>query len=631
MTKSEIQKLLKSVENVRVGVIGDFALDIYYNIDKNTGEHSLETGKPVFYGSSIISHLGAAGNIVNNIVSLGVKDISVFGFIGDDVLGRELSYQLNNKNVDTQSLITINEDWETYAYMKPTERKEEDSRLDFGSSNQPNQSQLKILLENLKSKIMDLDVLIVNQQFVTPMIDAKALQMLNDIILMNPDCKVFGDLRKDFDKLSRGTLKVNSVLISNLLGINLFDEKDSKVCIARAKEAQKLIDNPLFMTRGENGLIYIENDEVTTVPGIYLTGDIDNLGLGNTCISAFATCMGSGASVLDSMEIANLAYAIIVKRIRQTGTASPEEILKLAEDSYYNYDLALAHDPRKARYLEDTEIEIIDEIPNNLVIKNVIFDHDGTISSLREGWEFVMHAVMMQEICGDQISNLPTDEYNRLSIKCEKFINDTTGIQTIVQMEGLRNIVKEEGYVRESEVKSAPEYKAIFLNQLMITVNDRIKKYENGERTIHDFSILGGPDILEALRERGLNLFLASGTDEENVILEANALGYGEMFNGGIFGSKGNEIGDAKKIVINRIIEKGQCEGKNLIVIGDGPVEIIEGRRVGALCIGVASDEIRRHGINYKKRTRLIRAGAQIVIPDFSQLDQLLKIIFNDE
>ncbi len=630
MISSEIQKLLKSVENVRVGVIGDFALDIYYDLDQNTGEYSLETGKPVLYGSSIKSHLGAAGNIVNNIASLGVKDISVFGFIGDDVLGRELMFQLNQKNVNTKDLITMPEGWETYAYIKPIERKQEVSRLDFGSSNETDEVQISALLEKLNSKIKNLDVLIINQQFVNPMIDEKALNLLNDIIKENPDCNVFGDLRKDCDKLSRGTLKVNSVAISQLLGIELFDEKDSEVCINRALEAQKLIGNPLFMTRGENGLIFIENDNVTTVPGIYLTGDVDNLGLGNTCISAFAACLGSGASVLDSLEIANLAYAIIVKRIRQTGTASPEEILKLADESYYNYDLALAHDQRKANYIEGTDIEIVDKIPENLIIKNIIFDHDGTISSLREGWEFVMHAVMIEEICGDQVSNLPTDEYNRLSLKCEKFINDTTGIQTIVQMEGLRDIVIDEGFISASDVKSAPEYKAIFLNRLMLSVNDRIKKFENGERTIHDFSILGGPDILKALEKRGLTLFLASGTDEDNVIIEANALGYGSMFNGGIFGSKGNEIGDAKKIVINRIIEKGHCEGKKLIVIGDGPVEIIEGRRVGALCIGVASDEIRRHGINYSKRTRLIRAGAHIVIPDFSQLDQLLKIIFKD-
>ena len=92
MTESEIQNLLKSLENVRIGVIGDFALDINYDLNQNTGENSIETGKPVLYGTSIKSYPGAAGNIVNNIISLNVKNVSVFGFIGDDILGRELLY-----------------------------------------------------------------------------------------------------------------------------------------------------------------------------------------------------------------------------------------------------------------------------------------------------------------------------------------------------------------------------------------------------------------------------------------------------------------------------------------------------------------------------------------------------------
>ena len=208
------------------------------------------------------------------------------------------------------------------------------------------------------------------------------------------------------------------------------------------------------------------------------------------------------------------------------------------------------------------------------------------------------------------------------------FEGDTTGIQTIVQMHGLKKIVLEEGIIEKSKVKSGEEYKKIFLDKIMVSVNDRIKKFKKGERHLNDFSILGSVKMLNELKDRGLTLFLASGTDEENVIMEAMDLGYGKLFNGGIFGSKGNEIGDAKRIVINRIIKSGKCEGQNLMVIGDGPVEIIEGRRVGAFCIGVASDEIRRYGINHKKRTRLIRAGAHLVIPDFSQYNQLLNVIF---
>ncbi len=288
----------------------------------------------------------------------------------------------------------------------------------------------------------------------------------------------------------------------------------------------------------------------------------------------------------------------------------------------------LAKDPRKAKYIEGSEIEIVEKLPDNLDIQNVILDHDGTISTLREGWEIVMHQVMMEVICGSKIDQLSTEEYNRISKKCEKFIDDTTGIQTIVQMQGLRELVIEEGLVPEDEVKSAAEYKAIYLDRLMISVNDRIDRLKKDERNFYDFTIQGAKELLKALREMGLTLYLASGTDEENVVIEANALGYGDVFNGGIRGSKGNEIGDAKRIVINRIIEEGNCVGNNLMVIGDGPVEIIEGRKVGALCIGVASDEIRRHGINYSKRTRLIKAGAHLIIPDFSQLPILMKTIF---
>lgn len=268
------------------------------------------------------------------------------------------------------------------------------------------------------------------------------------------------------------------------------------------------------------------------------------------------------------------------------------------------------------------------ELPKGIDIQNVILDHDGTISTLREGWEIVMHEVMMEFICGSRLTELSTSEYHRISKKCEKFIDDTTGIQTIVQMQGLKEIVIEEGFIPETEIKSAAEYKAIYLDRLMVSVNDRINRFEKGERQICDFTMQGAPELLNTFHEMGLTLFLASGTDEDNVVIEANALGYGDAFNGGIRGSKGNEIGDAKKIVIDRIIEEGNCVGNNLLVIGDGPVEIIEGRKVGALCVGVASDEIRRHGINYSKRTRLIKAGAHIIIPDFSQLPILVNTIF---
>src|SRR5690606_31398350 len=131
-----------------------------------------------------------------------------------------------------------------------------------------------------------------------------------------------------------------------------------------------------------------------------------------------------------------------------------------------------------------------------------------------------------------------------------------------------------------------------------------------------------------ALRERGATLYLASGTDREDVINEARAMGYADLFDGGIYGSVGDIAKYSKKMVIEKIIADNRLKGNELLVIGDGPVEIREAQKVGGITIGIASDEVRRYGLNKDKRTRLIKAGTQMIVPEFSQRSTLLNLIF---
>jgi len=133
--------------------------------------------------------------------------------------------------------------------------------------------------------------------------------------------------------------------------------------------------------------------------------------------------------------------------------------------------------------------------------------------------------------------------------------------------------------------------------------------------------------LVEELYKRGIKLYLASGTDEADAIAEAKAMGYAEMFEGRIFGAVGDVNVEAKKVVLERIIREYNLAGHQFATLGDGPVEIRETRKRGGLCIGVASDEVRRFGWNLSKRARLIRAGAQLIVPDYSQLPALLKLM----
>jgi beta-phosphoglucomutase-like phosphatase (HAD superfamily) len=162
----------------------------------------------------------------------------------------------------------------------------------------------------------------------------------------------------------------------------------------------------------------------------------------------------------------------------------------------------------------------------------------------------------------------------------------------------------------------------------MIEVDKRIRKLEKGELQVHDFTIKGSVDFLRELREKGVTLYLTSGTDHDDAAREAGMLGYADLFNGGIFGALDDIHKNSKKDVIGNIIRGNRLWGPELAVFGDGPVEMRECRKANGIAIGVASDEVRRYGLNPRKRTRLIQAGAQIVTPDFSQKDRLLELFF---
>ena len=80
--------------SLRIGVVGDFCLDRYLEIDPARAEVSIETGLPVHNVVRVRSQPGAAGTILNNLVALGVGTIHVVGFCGDDGEGYELGRAL---------------------------------------------------------------------------------------------------------------------------------------------------------------------------------------------------------------------------------------------------------------------------------------------------------------------------------------------------------------------------------------------------------------------------------------------------------------------------------------------------------------------------------------------------------
>jgi phosphoglycolate phosphatase-like HAD superfamily hydrolase len=195
-------------------------------------------------------------------------------------------------------------------------------------------------------------------------------------------------------------------------------------------------------------------------------------------------------------------------------------------------------------------------------------------------------------------------------------------------MEALVEMVSEFGVVPKDQILDKFGYKQNYNRALMIEVDKRIRRLEEGVLQVHDYTIKGSVDFLRALREKGVTLYLASGTDHDDTAREAGMLEYADLFNGGIFGASDDIHKNSKREVIENIIHRNRLRGPELAVFGDGPVEMRECRKVNGIAIGVASDEVRRYGLNQRKRTRLIQAGAQVVTPDFSQEGRLLNLLF---
>lgn len=239
-----------------------------------------------------------------------------------------------------------------------------------------------------------------------------------------------------------------------------------------------------------------------------------------------------------------------------------------------------------------------------------------------------MEPMMIRSVLGDRFKEADESQYQKVVHSVREFIDKTTGIQTIQQMEGLVRMVRDFGCVPPEKVLDATGYKKVYNDELTRLVDRRIAKLRRGELAIEDYVLKNAVPFLKALRQARLEMYLASGTDEADVIAEATALGYAELFEGRIYGAVGRSAQDAKKVVLDRILKDvGPDNARSLLAIGDGPVEIRETHKRGGYCIGVASDEVRRFGINPGKRTRLIRAGADLIVPDCSQLPALLDFL----
>lgn len=273
--------------------------------------------------------------------------------------------------------------------------------------------------------------------------------------------------------------------------------------------------------------------------------------------------------------------------------------------------------------LPNTSIEIIGSHLQRGAIRSALFDFDGTLSLIREGWQDVM-IPMMVDILSQYAEEQETED--DLYALVTDFVTQLTGKQTIYQMIRLCEEIEKRG----SNPKEPLDYKYQYLDLLWQRIKDRVAGLKSGRLTPEEMLVPGSLEILENFYQRRVVMYLASGTDRPYVLDEASALGLGKYFGERIFGAIDDYENYSKAMVIQDIITTHNLHGKEFVVFGDGYVEIENTKEIGGIAIGVATNEKERKGIDQWKRQRLIAAGADLIIPDFREQQVLIAYLFGE-
>jgi phosphoglycolate phosphatase-like HAD superfamily hydrolase len=271
--------------------------------------------------------------------------------------------------------------------------------------------------------------------------------------------------------------------------------------------------------------------------------------------------------------------------------------------------------------LPGTHIEIINPHIERGQVRHALFDFDGTISLIREGWQGVMIPMMVEVLL--QTPHHESEE--ELYTVVTEYVDRLTGKQTIYQMIQLCEEIRKRG----GQPADPLVYKRMYHDRLWERIRGRITALRSGHASPEEMMVPGALDMVRALRARGVTCYLASGTDLPYVLDEVAALGLTPYF-ADIYGALDDYHSYSKRMVIQRIINEHHLGGSEFVAFGDGFVEIENTKTVGGIAVGVASNEATRCGVNEWKRQRLMAAGADIIVPDFREHERLLAYLFGE-
>lgn len=363
---------LKTKTLPRILVVGDIMLDKYSIGDSS--RVSPEAPVPVVKVKKEKFVLGGAANVAYNTSKLGAET-DLIGFIGNDEGGKKIKNILKKEKINDHLILSKNSPTTTKSRI--ISRNQQMIRIDYEEINVLHPYDL--LIDKYKNAVNLADIVLISDYNKGTL---KEIELLIEIA-NKKDIPVLVDPKGDnFNKYKNATLiKPNLKEFENIFGecidINMLEKNGKRLRRDLNLEA-------LVITRGENGISLIENDDSITHISTKAVDVFDVTGAGDTVLAILGLVLGLKQSFKIALKIANIAAGIVVGKLG-TSSVSLEEI-KYVLNSEDDKIISKIVELKKLKSILNTE----KNKSNKIVMTNGCFDilHLGHVDYLQKAKKF---------------------------------------------------------------------------------------------------------------------------------------------------------------------------------------------------------------------------------------------------
>jgi bifunctional ADP-heptose synthase (sugar kinase/adenylyltransferase) len=332
MNDERLQQILNGFSQLRIGILGDFFLDKYLEVDSRLAEPSVETGLTAHQVVAIRCMAGAAGTVVNNLAALGIGKLFAIGLRGDDGEGFELNRRLESVGCDTRRLFSDSR-VSTPTYLKPRDANVpglagEHSRYDTRNFKPTPSDLVETIRQSVVELLPHLDALILLDQVdqancgvLTKDMRAAAAEWA----IAFPTVIFWADSRAFIREFREVMIKPNQFEVVGISHPKPNEQVDLAMLMAKAQELRDQLGRSVFCTLGADGML-VADQTTSIVPGVRVTPPIDTTGAGDSATAGAVATLACHATAEEAALIGNLVASITIKQLSTTGTATREQV-----------------------------------------------------------------------------------------------------------------------------------------------------------------------------------------------------------------------------------------------------------------------------------------------------------------